>query len=54
MKAIHDRHYATPPADWEEYRWRLQLLAEERVGSGMRDAARAEDAAFGRAMGALG
>ena len=54
MKAIHDRHYATPPASFAEYRWRLQLLAEETVGVRVRDTQRAEDAAWAAAADALG
>lgn len=53
MKAIHDRYYATPPGSYDEYRWRLQLLAEETVGKRLRDAGRAEDAAFAAAAAAL-
>ena len=54
MKAIHDRHFATPPADFEEYRWRLLLLAEETVGVRVRGVARQEDAAWAAAQNALG
>lgn len=54
MKAIHDRHFATPPASFAEYRWRLQLLAEESVGTRVRDVGRAEDAAWDAAARALG
>ena len=54
MKAVHDRHYATQPGSHDEYRWRLQLLAEETVGKGLRRAARAEDAAFAAAGESLG
>lgn len=54
MKAVHDRYYATPPASYDEYRWRLLLLAEETVGRRVRDAGRAEDAAFAAAMEAIG
>ena len=54
MKAVHDRHYATPPADHDEYRWRLQLLAEETVGKAVRGQARQEDAAWAAATDRLG
>jgi hypothetical protein len=54
VKAVHDRYYATPPATYDEYRWRLQLLAEETVGKRVRAAVRAEDAAFAAAAEALG
>lgn len=54
MKAIHDRHFATPPASYSDYRWRLQLLAEETVGVRVRDTARQEDAAWAAAADALG
>ena len=54
MKAIHDRHYATPPASYDEYRWRLQLLAEETVGRRVREAEHAEDAAWAAAQRTLG
>ena len=54
MKAVHDRYYATPPADWVEYRWRLQLLAEERVGVAVRRSAQQEDAAWNAVSDALG
>lgn len=50
MKAVHDRYYATPPASLDEYRWRLQLLAEETVGVRLRKAERDEDAAWVAAM----
>jgi len=53
VKAVHDRHFANPPADWAEYRWRLQLLAEESIGSSLRRHARAEDAAFTAAADVL-
>lgn len=53
MKAVHDRYYATPPADFEEYRWRLQLLAEETVGKALRTKAREEDAAWVAASAVL-
>lgn len=51
MKAIHDRYYATPPSDWSEYRWRLQMLSEEHVGSAVRRGGAAEDAAWQAAVG---
>lgn len=54
MRAIHDRHFATPPASYRDYRWRLQLLAEETVGVRVRDQERAEDAAWDAAGRALG
>ena len=54
MKAVHDRYYATPPADWTEYRWRLQLLSEERVGVASRQHGHREDAAWAAAADALG
>lgn len=54
MKAIHDRYFATPPASYTDYRWRLQLLAEETVGTRVRDVGRAEDAAWAAAANALG
>lgn len=54
MKAIHDRCFATPPASYTDYRWRLQLLAEETVGTRVRDHQRAEDAAWAAAANALG
>lgn len=53
MRAIHDLHYATPPKDWEDYRWRLQVIAELGVGRAMRKHQAAEDAAFARAADAL-
>lgn len=54
MKAIHDRYFATPPSSFEEYRWRLLLLAEERVGVRVRERGRAEDAAWAAAGDAIG
>lgn len=54
MKAVHDRYYATSPATFTEYRWRLQLLAEETVGRRVRDAGREQDAAWAAAMEKLG
>lgn len=45
MKAIHDRYYATPPATFDDLRWRLQHIAEEEVGKRVREAVAAEDAA---------
>lgn len=54
MRAVHDRHFATPPESHEAYRWRLLLLAEETVGRRVRDAGRAEDAAWAAAQDALG
>lgn len=44
--AIHDRYYATPAPDWPSLTFRLQLLAEERVGTLVRQAQAEEDAAF--------
>lgn len=52
--AIHDRHYASRPDTFEQYRWRLQLLAEESVGGRVREAARAEDRAWAAAAGGMG
>lgn len=54
MKAVHDRYFATPPASYDEYRWRLLLLAEETVGTRVRDEGRREDAAWAAAESALG
>jgi hypothetical protein len=50
VKAIHDAHYAVPPASWSEYQHRLQYLSEMAVGKHQRSAARAEDAAVKAAM----
>ncbi len=44
--AVHDAAYATPPQSWRAFRWRLQHLAEERLGKRMRQATRAEDTAW--------
>lgn len=46
VRAIHDAIYATPPAGWEQYLWRLQHIAEEHIGRRVREAQSAEDAAF--------
>lgn len=54
MRAIHDRYYASPPASWDDYRWRLQLLSEERLGVRVREQARQEDVAWAAAGAALG
>ena len=54
MRAVHDRYYATPPADHEAYRWRLQLLAEETVGKAVRRQGHQEDAAWAAAAEKLG
>lgn len=51
---MHDRYYATPPADFTDYRWRLLLLAEERVGAALRQRGREEDAAWAQAQAMLG
>lgn len=47
--AIHDAHYATPAPDWTSLVYRLQYLAEMRVGTRVREAQASEDAAFARA-----
>jgi len=47
--AIHDRYFASRPPDWPSLTHRLQLLAEERVGSRLRAERAAEDAAFEKA-----
>jgi hypothetical protein len=44
VKAIHDRYYQTPPATFDELRWRLQHIAEEEVGVRARAAVAQEDA----------
>jgi hypothetical protein len=54
VRAVHDRHYATPPDSYDAYRWRLQLLAEETVGKAVRGQARQEDAAWAAAADSLG
>ncbi len=51
--AIHDAAYATPAPSWRAFRWRLQHLAEERVGKLVRRAGSAEDAAWQAAQGAV-
>lgn len=45
--AIHDRYYASRPATFAEFRWRLQLIAEETVGRAGRVPAAEEDQAVG-------
>ncbi len=50
--AIHDAAYASPPQSWRAFRWRLQHLAEERLGKLVRRAGRSEDAAWNAAVGA--
>ena len=50
--AIHDRYYHTEPADWVAFMHRLQLLAEEHIGTHIRRAGAAEDAAAANAMSA--
>jgi hypothetical protein len=54
VKAVHDRYYATPPASFDEYRWRLQLIAEETVGRPARQQQAQEDAAWTAAQEMLG
>lgn len=46
--AIHDAAYATPPQTWQQFKWRLQHLAEERLGVAKRSAAVAEEEAVRR------
>jgi hypothetical protein len=41
---IHDRYFPTPPSDFDEFRWRLQLLTEERMGRRLRESLREEEA----------
>lgn len=52
--AIHDAHYATPAPDWPSLCYRLQYLAEMRLGTRVRAAQAQEDAAFAQAAQALG
>lgn len=49
MWAIHDRYFASRPPDWPSLTHRLQLIAEETVGSALRREQAKEDAAFNRA-----
>lgn len=42
--AIHDAAYASPPQSWRQYRWRLQHLAEERIGKAVRQSSAHEEA----------
>ena len=51
--AIHDRYYATPPATYDELRWRLQHIAEEEIGRRVRDAGASEDAVAARLAGVV-
>lgn len=44
--AIHDAAYASPPPSWEAFKWRLQHLAEERIGVLQRQHQAAENKAF--------
>lgn len=50
--AIHDAHYATPAPDWETLMWRLQYLAEMRLGAPLRASQAQEDAQAAAAMAA--
>lgn len=50
--AIHDAHYATPAPDFESFMWRLQYLAEMRLGAPLRHMQAQEDAAVSAAMAA--
>lgn len=47
--AIHDLHYATRPQDFDELRYRLQLLAEQKMGTALRRQAAIEDAKVAKA-----
>jgi hypothetical protein len=44
--------YATRPATFDQFRWRLLHIAEERVGKRVRRAGLEEDSAWQAAMGA--
>lgn len=44
---------ADAPMDWSQYSAALQLLAEERVGTRVREAQSAEDAAFAASRRAI-
>lgn len=48
--AIHDREFASRPATFDEFRWRLQYLAELGVGRLVRRVQREEDAEFSEAL----
>ena len=52
--AIHDAHYATPAPDWTSLCYRLQYIAEMRVGTRVRRAQAQEDAAFARVAQNIG
>lgn len=52
--AVHDAVYATSPRTFLELRWRLQHLAEERIGKAIRRAGSDEDEAADRLREALG
>lgn len=52
--AVHDAAYATRPSSYVELRWRLQHLAEERIGKAIRRAGSDEDEAADRLREALG
>lgn len=52
--AVHDAVYATPPRTFLELRWRLQHLAEERLGKFQRQLGSEEDAAADELRRALG
>jgi hypothetical protein len=52
--AIHDAHYATPAPDWPSLCYRLQYLAEMRVGTRVRQSQAQVDAAFDRVANEIG
>lgn len=49
--AVHDHWYATPPASWVAFRWRLQHIAEEEIGTRVRESQRHEDDTFKKLQG---
>lgn len=53
IKAVHDHEYATPPRTWDELRWRMQWIAERRLGRLLRAEQMREDMAMGAARQAL-
>lgn len=50
LKAIHDREFATPAATFDEFRWRIQYLAELGIGRLLRSEMTREEA-IAAAMG---